>query len=126
MPVLYEERRPGANLLFFGGMAATLFIHGVLLVVVIVNKTLQKVEVQPPFFGRVVDVQAVKFGKPRDLSFLPHKEAPPPPRQKPKLALTENEHALPHLKTPDEKDDRPVDDDPLRRTHAREFAHMAD
>src|SRR5439155_24987000 len=87
---------------------------------------LEKVEVMKPFFGSVVDVQAVKFGKPRDLSFLPHKEAPPTPKPRPKLALTQNEHALPHLKTPEEKDDHPIDDDPLKRTHAKQFENMAD
>ena len=124
--LLYEERRPGANLLLVGGLIATAIVHGALIVAVVITKTLQKVEVQPPAFGHVVDVQAVKFGKPRDMSFLPHKEAPPAPRPKPKLALTDNEHALPHLKTPDEKDNRPVEDDPLKRTHAGAFKDLAD
>jgi colicin import membrane protein/protein TonB len=72
-----------------------------------------------------VDVQAVKFGKPRDLSFLPHKELVQLNKgPKPKLALTENANALPKPPKPDDK--KPDEEDPLKRTHAELFKNATD
>ena len=124
---LRGDDRSGGGLLFIGGLIATIMIHVGILLSVWVGRAHGQVTSAPQPFGTIVDVQAVKFGKPRDLSFLPHKEAPPPPRAKPKLQLTQNEHALPKLKDPSKPEDpRPIDDDPLKRTHAKEFEQLAD
>ncbi len=75
--------------------------------------------------GHVVDVQAVRFGKPRDLSFLPHKERIAVNKgPKPKIALTENEKALPHLK--DDKEQKPDVVDPLHTEHSKLFENVTD
>ena len=109
--------QPGLEPLGAWGLwSAALALHGALLASILVGRASAQRVARPQEFGQVVDVQAVKFGKPRDLSFLPHKEAPPVPKPKPKLALTENEHALPKLKNPDDKD-KPVEEDPLKKVH---------
>ncbi len=68
-----------------------------------------------------VEAQLVRFGKPRDLAFLPHKQGAvkPPPDA---IKVAKDEHALP--KPPDEK--TPKDVDPLKRTHAEQFKDQAD
>ena len=109
-----SDSRPGVLIVF--GLGATIVLHGVLLATILGGRASAQRVARPQEFGQVVDVQAVKFGKPRDLSFLPHKEAPPTPRPKPKLALTQNEHALPRIKNPDEPD-KPVEEDPLKKVH---------
>jgi hypothetical protein len=68
-----------------------------------------------------VDAQLVRFGKPRDLSFLPHKEG----RVKDKPAdikIARDLNALPHL----EEKKKPEDVDPLKKTHAEMFKHLND
>ena len=124
---LRGDHRGGGRVLFIGGLIATFLVHAGILFSVWLGRAHAGTTVAQPAFGTIVDVQAVKFGKPRDMSFLPHKEAPPPPRDKPKLTLTQNEKALPKLKDPNEpKDTTPIDDDPLKRTHAKDFQNMAD
>jgi TonB family protein len=108
-----DPSRP--QFLIAAGLGATIVLHGALLVAVLHGRAHAGRVAAPQQFGQVVDVQAVKFGKPRDMSFLPHKEAPPTPKPRPKLALTENEHALPKLKDPNEPD-KPVED-PLKHVH---------
>lgn len=109
-----SARRPDVLILF--GLGATVALHGALLGSIFHGRANAERVHRPQEFGQFVEVQAVKFGKKRDMSFLPHKEAPPVPRPKPKLALTENEHALPTLKDPN-KLETPVEDDPLKRVH---------
>lgn len=123
---ILTARESGRSVLFVGGLVATALVHvGILIAAVLAGRSAAGQEPTGPRFGTVVEVQAVKFGKPRDMSFLPHKEAPPTPRERPKLQLSNNAQALPHLK-PDEKDDRPITDDPLKRTHADQFKNLAD
>lgn len=123
---ILTARQSGRSVLFVGGLVATALIHvGILIAAVLVGRAQADSDKGGPRFGTVVEVQAVKFGKPRDMSFLPHKEAPPTPRERPKLQLSNNAQALPKLK-PDEKDDRPITDDPLKRTHADQFKNLAD
>jgi hypothetical protein len=98
--VASADQRPGLLIAF--GMGATLLLHGALIGLLLGGRASASHVAPAQQFGQVVDVQAVKFGKPRDMRFLPHKEAPPAPRPQARLSLTDNEHALPHLKTPDE------------------------
>jgi hypothetical protein len=68
-----------------------------------------------------VDAQLVRFGRPRDLSFLPHKEG----RVKDKPAdikIAKDLNALPHIE--DKK--KPDEIDPLKKTHAELFKHLND
>jgi hypothetical protein len=74
--------------------------------------------------GVFVDAQLVKFGRPRDLSFLPHKQAPPKtvgPAEGIKVA--KDAEAAPRTK-PEEKPPEVVD--PLKRTHAEIFKNLKD
>jgi hypothetical protein len=67
-----------------------------------------------------VDAQLVRFGKPRDLSFLPHKEGHV--KDKPAdIKVAKDLNALPRI---DEKKDTDVD--PLKKTHAESFKHLDD
>lgn len=68
-----------------------------------------------------VDAQLVRFGKPRDLSFLPHKEGHVKDKP-PEIKVAKDMNALPHL----EKKDEPKDVDPLKKTHAEQFKQMDD
>lgn len=68
-----------------------------------------------------VDAQLVRFGKPRDLSFLPHKEGHVKDKP-PEIKVAKDLNALPHL----EKKDEPKDVDPLKKTHAEQFKQMDD
>ncbi len=68
-----------------------------------------------------VDAQLVRFGKPRDLSFLPHKEGHV--KDKPaEIKVAKDLNALPHIE--DKKD--PKDVDPLKKTHAEVFKNLQD
>jgi hypothetical protein len=114
--------RPGGKQMMALGLMATLGVHGALIVAVVLGSSHKGAQAAQPVLGQVVDVQAVKFGKPRDLSFLPHK-APPkiaPPKPRVALALTQNEQALPRLKTPPEpqEEKRDPNEDPLERLKA--------
>jgi TonB family protein len=100
------------------GLLATVGIHGALILGVIVSSWHKGAQAAQPALGQVVDVQAVKFGKPRDLSFLPHKAPPKVAPPKPKIALTQNERALPRLKTPTEEEKPTPNQDPLERLKA--------
>jgi TonB family protein len=67
-----------------------------------------------------VDAQLVRFGKPRDLSFLPHKEAHV--KDKPDdIKVAKDLNALPHIEEKKEKDI-----DPLKKTHAEQFKSLQD
>jgi hypothetical protein len=118
--------KPGA--LWLVGLAATAVLHGAIVASVWALRGEAKAHpLASPLAGQVVDVQAVKFGKPRDLSFLPHKQAVLATKgPRPKIALTENERALPRPPKPDDKEPDQVDDDPLKRTRAQEFKNMTD
>jgi hypothetical protein len=76
-----------------------------------------------PVVGVFVDAQLVKFGKPRDLSFLPHKEgsmkhiAPPEA-----LKVATAADAKPVQR---EKEKPPDIIDPLKKTHAELFKQLA-
>jgi outer membrane biosynthesis protein TonB len=68
-----------------------------------------------------VDAQLVRFGKPRDLSFLPHKEGHVKDKP-PEIKVAKDMNALPHI----EEKKEPKDIDPLKKTHAEQFKEMKD
>jgi hypothetical protein len=67
-----------------------------------------------------VDAQLVRFGKPRDLSFLPHKEGHVKDKP-PDIKVAKDLNALPRI---DEKKDQDID--PLKKTHAEAFKNLKD
>jgi hypothetical protein len=73
--------------------------------------------------GMFVDAQLVKFGRPRDLKFLPHKQGSVKSTKPPEaLKVARDLNDLPRLDK--DKDDREVD--PLKKTHADLFKKMLD
>jgi hypothetical protein len=68
-----------------------------------------------------VDAQLVRFGKPRDLSFLPHKEGHVKDKP-PEIKVAKDLNALPHI----DKKEEPKDVDPLKKTHAEQFKNLQD
>jgi TonB C terminal len=75
---------------------------------------------QPPALkDNFVDAQLVRFGKPRDLSFLPHKQGRVKDKP-PEIKVAKDINALP--KPPEEKNKADVD--PLKKTHAEVFKQM--
>ena len=115
------EKRPFDPLLIMGGVI-TFAVHGLVLGGYMMMKT--KSDEGPPILvGSFVDAQLVKFGKPRDLTFLPHKQGvvkDKGPLEAIKVAKDIN--ALPRL-----KDDKPPDEiDPLKKTHANLFKNLKD
>jgi hypothetical protein len=115
------EKR-GFDPLFFAGMFITIVVHaGVLAGYMITH--VKHDEGPPLLVGNFVDAQLVKFGKPRDLSFLPHKMGvikDKGPAESIKVAKDLN--ALPHL-----DDKKPPDEiDPLKKTHANLFKNLKD
>jgi hypothetical protein len=68
-----------------------------------------------------VDAQLVRFGKPRDLSFLPHKEGHVKDKP-PEIKVAKDLNALPHI----EEKKEPKDVDPLKKTHAEQFKNLQD
>jgi hypothetical protein len=115
------EKRPFDPLLIMGGVI-TFAVHGLVFGGYMMMKT--KSDEGPPILvGSFVDAQLVKFGKPRDLTFLPHKQGvvkDKGPLEAIKVAKDLN--ALPHL-----KDEKPPDEiDPLKKTHANLFKNLKD
>ena len=74
--------------------------------------------------GTFVDAQLVRFGKPRDLSFLPHKEGSVPRSGPPVgLKIATDANARPVT----EKTEKPPEVvDPLKKTHAELFKQLND
>ena len=70
---------------------------------------------QPPLSAaNFVDAQLVRFGKPRDLSFLPHKQGVVKDKPARGIKVARDDKALPRL-----DDKKPPDEvDPLKKTHA--------
>jgi TonB-like protein len=115
------EKR-GFDPVFFAGMIITIVVHAGVLGAYLLTHV--KHDEGPPLLvGNFVDAQLVKFGKPRDLTFLPHKQGvvkDKGPQEAIKVAKDLN--ALPHL-----KEDKPPDEiDPLKKTHANLFKNLKD
>ena len=76
---------------------------------------------EPQLKNNYVDAQLVRFGKPRDLSFLPHKEGHVKEKP-PDIKVAKDMNALPRL----DKKEEPKDVDPLKKTHAEQFKNLQD
>lgn len=75
---------------------------------------------EKPVLGAFVDAQLVKFGKPRDMTFLPHKAGVVKNTvQKADIKIARDADAPIN---PDRKDDPEVD--PLKKTHAELFKNL--
>jgi hypothetical protein len=114
--------RAGSRTLATAAFVVTLALHGALVGGLWYGHArADKLAVHEPI-GQFVEVQAVRFGKPRDLSFLPHKEAPPVRRAK-ELRLSSGEHSAPKKEEEKEKE---KEQDLLARTHTRMFEMQND
>lgn len=115
-----EHISDGAGVVI-AGLFVTLAVHaGVLGAMWLVrhHKSVDK----PPVLGAFVDAQLVKFGKPRDLSFLPHKDGVVKNKvQKAEIKLARDANAP--IST--EKDQK-AEVDPLKKTHAELFKDLPD
>jgi TonB C terminal len=113
----------GVDPMFFVGVIVTIVIHAAVLVGFLLTRT-KTTDGPPILVGNFVDAQLVKFGKPRDLTFLPHKVGVV--KQKGPLEgikVAKEMNALPHL----EPDKKPPDEiDPLKKTHADLFKNLKD
>jgi hypothetical protein len=121
MPSPYEPRRASGPFVV-GGIALTALLH----FAVIGGFWLARARASSaPALGpgTFVDAQLVKFGKPRDLSFLPHKQGQVKVIDKPTgLKIATDAKALPHLDKEDKKE--PDKTDPLAKTHAEMFKNQ--
>lgn len=116
------RRKPRNPRAAFLGVLVTIAVH--LGIVGTVWFEHARAATRPPLGpGTYVDAQLVKFGRPRDLSFLPHKQGqmkPTAPPEAIKVARTADDPPAP--KKPAEK----VEIDPLKRTHAEAFKRLTD
>ena len=98
----------------------TLLLHAGVLGALVASRALSR---HTPSLGKdvIVDAQLVRFGKPRDLSFLPHKEGHVKDKP-PEIKVAKDLSALPHI----DKEEKPKDVDPLKKTHAEQFKQLAD
>ena len=113
-----ERRDPTRAVL---GLLVTVGIHVGVFGAMWVMRT--RAEAKPQLGPSVfIDAQLVKFGKPRDLRFLPHKQGKvkPPPDA---IKIAKSDKALPRL---DDKKDPPKETDPLKKTHAELFKDLPD
>lgn len=115
MAFLYVDRGSTASSLF--GIAITALLHGLLIGGVWYSKV-HASEDKPPGPGVFVDAQLVRFGKPRDMSFLPKKvgSTKQPPTG---LKIAKDADQAPNTN----KDEKP-DVDPLKKTRSELFKKM--
>jgi hypothetical protein len=73
-----------------------------------------------PILGAFVDAQLVKFGKPRDMSFLPHKEGSV------KKTVEKADIKIAKDDTTITKKEEKAEVDPLKKTHAEQFKDLVD
>jgi len=115
-----EEQRRDPSL-FVAGVIITVVVHALVLGAMLLSRA-HGTE-HPKGVGTFVDAQLVRFGKPRDLKFLPHKDGVVHRNVKPDaIKIAKDDKALPRLdeKKPDEKYD------PLKKTHADLFKNVKD
>jgi hypothetical protein len=114
------ERRDRATVLV--GLLCTLALHGGVAGFVWWNGHAHaETRVDGP--SVFLDTQLVRFGKPRDLSFLPHKQGSVRPKVEDGLKVAKSADALPKL---DDKQPEKPKEDALSKTHAELFKNLRD
>jgi hypothetical protein len=120
--MLGEKRSRGSYMV--AGIVATIALHGGVFGLVWLTRGDASAAAPALGPGVFVDAQLVKFGKPRDLTFLPHKVGHVKtvgPAEGIKVAKDIN--AAPTL----DKDKKPPEViDPLKKTHAEQFKNLKD
>jgi hypothetical protein len=114
-----EDRGTGPLVLV--GIVATVALHGGVAGFVWLTRSGAEAA-KPPGPGTFVDAQLVRFGKPRDLSFLPHKEGVVKSAKPEGIKVAKDEKALPRL----DKEEPPDKKDPLKNTRAEFFKNLKD
>jgi hypothetical protein len=110
--------------LFFAGLVVTMLVHAGVLGGYYLTRA-HAASTEPPLGpGQFVDAQLVRFGRPRDLSFLPHKIGQVKTKGPAEgIKVAKDEKALPRL----EPEKKPPDViDPLKKTHADLFKNLKD
>jgi hypothetical protein len=115
---MYRRSNP---LAFVVGIIITVGVHAAVVAVALWSRA--GASEKPPSVGTFVDAQLVRFGKPRDLSFLPHKSGVVKNNVKPDaIKIAKDEKELPRL----DKKPEPDKYDPLKKTHAELFKSLKD
>ncbi|HWE29417.1 MAG TPA: TonB C-terminal domain-containing protein [Polyangia bacterium] len=117
-PVTAERRDPLRNI----AIAITVFIHAAVLGGAFIARAIGN---RPSAVGKLqfVDASLVRFGKPRDLSFLPHKQGVVKNKgPAPEIKVARDMNQLPRL----DKEQKPDVIDPLKKTHAQLFEKLDD
>jgi hypothetical protein len=117
MPPVAAERRDPLRVV---AVVVTIALHAGVLGGMYLARALSSHH-EPQLKEAFVDAQLVRFGKPRDLSFLPHKHGRVKDKP-PDIKVAKDMKALPHL----EPEKKPEDVDPLKKTHAEIFKHLDD
>jgi hypothetical protein len=117
-----RDQRRGTGPLVVAGIVATLLLHGGVAGVVWLTSRSSADAAKPPGPGTFVDAQLVRFGKPRDLTFLPHKQGVVKSNVKADIKIAKDEKALPRLDKDEPKDNK----DPLKNTRAEMFKNLKD
>ena len=114
-----SNRKPG--LLPVVGLVVTLAVHAGVFGFMWLRRAAAD-KPSAPVLGAYVDAQLVKFGKPRDMTFLPHKEGVVKNTvQKADIKIARDANAPINTQK-----DVKADVDPLKKTHAELFKEMPD
>ena len=103
------------------GLAVTVLVHGGVFGVMWLRRA-DASKHEPPQLGAFVDAQLVKFGKPRDMTFLPHKEG----SHKKTVQNADIKVARDANAPIDTKKDDKAEVDPLKKTHEELFKNLPD
>ena len=117
-PLAAERRDPLRNI----AIAITVLLHAAVLGGAFIARAIGD---RPKPAGKLqfVDASLVRFGKPRDMSFLPHKQGVVKNKgPAPEIKVARDMNQLPHL----DKLPKPDEIDPLKKTHAEQFKQLAD
>jgi TonB C terminal len=117
-PVASERNDPLRKI----AIGITVLLHLGVLGAMFVSRALGN-RTKPPGQLQFVDASLVRFGKPRDLSFLPHKQGVVKNKgPAPEIKVARDMNQLPRL----DKEQKPDEVDPLKKTHAEQFKHLDD
>jgi len=115
--------RRGFDPMLVMGAVVTIVVHAAVFAGYLITRP--KSNDGPPLLvGNFVDAQLVRFGRPRDLTFLPHKQGVVKTKGPVEgIKVAKDLNALPRLE-PDKK--QPDVIDPLKKTHADLFKNLKD